>query len=209
MKIVAPSVTFINAPNRWDLYKQIELAGRVCYKSEDKIHEGSAEQFIRNTLKRGHEAVIEHGLITVRFICDRGVTHEIVRHRIASYCQESTRYCNYSRDAFGNEITVIEPTGVNKGTPAYESWKYAMNSCEEAYFNMLKEGCTPQEARSVLPNSLKTEIVVSMNPREWRHFFKLRCDKAAHPDMRVLALMALDMFVENWPALFEDLVNEN
>ena len=209
MKIVAPSVTFINAPNRWDLYKQIELAGRVCYKSENKIHEGSAEQFIRNILKHGHEAVIEHGLITVRFICDRGVTHEIVRHRIASYCQESTRYCNYSRDAFGNEITVIEPTGVNKGTPAYESWKYAMNRCEEAYFNMLKEGCTPQKARSVLPNSLKTEIVVSMNPREWRHFFKLRCSKAAHPDMRVLALVALDMLVENWPALFEDLVNAN
>ena len=209
MKIVAPSVTFINAPDRRDLYEQIELAGRVCYKSEGKIHEGSAEQFIRNTLKRGHEAVIEHGLITVRFICDRGVTHEIVRHRIASYCQESTRYCNYSRDAFGNEITVIEPTGVNKGTHAYESWKYAMNRCEEAYFNMLKEGCTPQEARSVLPNSLKTEIVVSMNPREWRHFFKLRCAKDAHPDMRVLALMALDMFVENWPALFGGLVNAN
>lgn len=207
MKIVTPSVTFINAPNRQDLYEQIELAGRTCYKSEDKIHEGSAEQFIRNILKRGHEAVIEHGLITVRFVCDRGVTHEIVRHRIASYCQESTRYCNYSGEKFGKEITVIEPVGVNKGTPAYESWEYAMNRCEEAYFNMLKEGCTPQEARSVLPNSLKTEIVVSMNPREWRHFFKLRCSKAAHPDMRCLALMALDMFVENWPALFEDLVN--
>ena len=207
MKIVAPSVTFINAPDRQDLYKQIELAGRTCYKSEDKIHEGSAEQFIRNILKRGHEAVIEHGLITVRFTCDRGVTHEIVRHRVASYCQESTRYCNYSRDAFGNEITVIEPTGVNKGTPAYESWKYAMHCCEEAYFAMLAEGCTPQEARSVLSNSLKAEIVVSMNPREWRHFFKLRCSPAAHPDIRVLALMALDMFIENWPALFEDLVN--
>ena len=209
MRIIDPGVELINAPTYDALLNTIEVAGRVCYKSEDKISRGSAEKFIMNVISRGHEAVLEHGVLTVKFICDRGVSHEIVRHRIASYCQESTRYCNYSRDAFGNEITVIEPTGVNKGTPAYESWKYAMNSCEEAYFNMLKEGCTPQEARSVLPNSLKTEIVVSMNPREWRHFFKLRCAKDAHPDMRVLALMALDMFVENWPALFEDLVNAN
>lgn len=205
MRIVQPQVTFINAPNRKDLYEQIELAGRTCYKSESNINSGSAERFIKNILSRGHEAVIEHGAITVRFICDRGVSHEIVRHRIASYCQESTRYCNYSRESFGEEITVVAPTNIHKGTDAYEIWANAIRQAEDAYFELLEGGCTPQEARAVLPNSLKTEVVVTMNPREWRHFFKLRCSTAAHPDMRVLASMALEMFAANWPALFEDL----
>ena len=213
MKIVQPSVTLINPPSRDDLYKQIERAGRVCYKSEDKITEDSAEKFIRGLIKRGHEAVIEHGSITALFVCDRGVSHELVRHRIASYCQESTRYCNYSKDAFGNEITVIQPSWLER--PAdddpkatdWDVWEYSCEQAEQAYFELLRRGRTPQEARAVLPTCLKTEIMVTMNPREWRHFFKLRCSSAAHPDMRYVALMALDMFVENWPALFEDLVN--
>lgn len=205
MRIVQPRITFINAPNRKDLYEQIELAGRTCYKSESKIQSGSAEQFIKSILKRGHEAVIEHGSITVRFICDRGVSHEIVRHRIASYCQESTRYCNYSREAFGEEITVVAPTDIRKDSDAYKFWEHAMQQAEDAYFKLLACGCTAQNARAVLPNSLKTEIVVTMNPREWRHFFKLRCSEAAHPDMRVIAHMALEAFIENWPVLFEDL----
>ena len=213
MKIVQPSVTLINPPSRDDLYKQIERAGRVCYKSEDKITEDSAEKFIRGLIKRGHEAVIEHGSITALFVCDRGVSHELVRHRIASYCQESTRYCNYSKDAFGNEITVIQPSQLER--PAddkpeatdWDVWEYSCEQAEQAYFDLLRRGCTPQEARAVLPTCLKTEIMVTMNPREWRHFFKLRCSSAAHPDMRHVALIAQDMFVENWPALFEDLVN--
>lgn len=213
MKIVQPSVTLINPPSRDDLYKQIERAGRVCYKSEDKITEDSAEKFIRGLIKRGHEAVIEHGSITALFVCDRGVSHELVRHRIASYCQESTRYCNYSKDAFGNEITVIQPSQLER--PAddepkatdWDVWEYSCAQAEQAYFELLRRGCTPQEARAVLPTCLKTEVMVTMNPREWRHFFKLRCSSAAHPDMRYVALMALDMFVENWPVLFEDLVH--
>ena len=207
MKIVQPSVTLINPPSRDDLYKQIERAGRVCYKSEDKITEDSAEKFIRGLIKRGHEAVIEHGSITALFVCDRGVSHELVRHRIASYCQESTRYCNYSQDKFDNEITVIEPCFWDRDSKEYKIWAKACNWAESWYFDLLIEGVTPQEARAVLPTCLKTEIMVTMNPREWRHFFKLRCSPAAHPDIRVLALMALDMFIENWPALFEDLVN--
>ena len=213
MKIVQPSVTLINPPSRDGLYKQIERAGRVCYKSEDKITEDSAEKFIRGLIKRGHEAVIEHGSITVLFVCDRGVSHELVRHRIASYCQESTRYCNYSKDAFGNEITVIQPSQLERPTDDepkatdWDVWEYSCEQAEHAYFDLLRRGCTPQEARAVLPTCLKTEVMVTMNPREWRHFFKLRCSSAAHPDMRYVALMAQDMFVENWPALFEDLVN--
>lgn len=213
MKIVQPSVTLINPPSRDDLYKQIERAGRVCYKSEDKITEDSAEKFIRDLIKRGHEAVIEHGSITALFVCDRGVSHELVRHRIASYCQESTRYCNYSKDAFGNEITVIQPSWLER--PADDDpkatdwvvWECSCEQAEQAYFELLRRGCTPQEARAVLPTCLKTEVMVTMNPREWRHFFKLRCSSAAHPDMRYVALMAQDIFVENWPALFEDLVH--
>lgn len=213
MKIVQPNVTLINPPSRGVLYKQIERAGRVCYKSEDKITEDSAEKFIRGLIKRGHEAVIEHGSITALFVCDRGVSHELVRHRIASYCQESTRYCNYSKDAFGNEITVIQPSQLER--PAddepeptdWDVWEYSCEQAEQAYFDLLRRGCTPQEARAVLPTCLKTEVMVTMNPREWRHFFKLRCSSAAHPDMRYVALIAQDMFVENWPALFEDLVN--
>ena len=215
MKIVQPSVTLINPPSRDDLYKQIERAGRVCYKSEDKITEDSAEKFIRGLIKRGHEAVIEHGSITALSVCDRGVSHELVRHRIASYCQESTRYCNYSKDAFGNEITVIQPSRLERptddepGATDWDVWEYSCEQAEQAYFDLLRRGCTPQEARAVLPTCLKTEVMVTMNPREWRHFFKLRCSSAAHPDMRYVALMAQDMFVENWPALFEDLVHVN
>ena len=213
MKIVQPSVTLINPPSRDGLYKQIERAGRVCYKSEDKITEDSAEKFIRGLIKRGHEAVIEHGSITALFVCDRGVSHELVRHRIASYCQESTRYCNYSKDAFGNEITVIQPSQLER--PAddkpeatdWDVWEYSCEQAEQAYFDLLRRGCTPQEARAVLPTCLKTAVMVTMNPREWRHFFKLRCSSAAHPEMRYVALMSQDIFVENWPALFEDLVH--
>lgn len=183
----------------------VERAGRTCYKSEDKISEGSAETFIRNIIKRGHETVIEHVSITARVICDRGVTHEIVRHRLASYSQESTRYCNYSANKFGNEITVIKPCFWQEDSLAYAEWKLAMEEAEKRYFNLLNLGITPQEARSVLPNSLKTEIVMTMNFREWRHFFKLRCAPAAHPQMREVARMLFNEFNDKYPLFFEDL----
>lgn len=205
MKIVQPSVSIIDAPSKEELYRRIELAGRVCYKSEDKITEDSSETFIRNIIKRGHEAVIEHGSITAKVVCDRGVSHEIVRHRIASYCQESTRYCNYSKDSFGSEITVVEPVWLSLDCTSRHIWKVACEFAETAYFDLLHEGHTPQEARAVLPNSLKTEIMITMNPREWRHFFKLRCSEAAHPDMRYVANMLYEMFVDNWPVLFENI----
>ena len=206
MKIIEPSVELINAPSYETLLSTIETAGRVCYKSEDKIQEGSAEKFIAGIIKRGHEAVIEHGVITVKFICDRGVTHEIVRHRIASYCQESTRYCNYSQDKFGNEITVIRPCFLTEGTKKYELWRRACDYAESAYFDMLICGFTPQEARSVLPNSLKTEIVMTANIREWRHFIKLRTPEGAHPQMRQVACMLANKLAEMYPIFFGDLV---
>lgn len=205
MKIVAPSAHIEGNFDGQALLKQIELAGRTCYKSELKIAEGTAEKFVRGLIKSGHEAVIEHGAITVRFITDRGVTHEIVRHRIAAYCQESTRYCNYSKNQFGNEISCILPTSIEPGSKAYELWCSAMRNSEADYFAMLAVGCTPQQARAVLPNSLKTELVMTANPREWRHFFDLRCSPAAHSDIRYVALRLLAEFHEKIPVLFDDL----
>lgn len=204
MKIIEPKVELINSPSYSGLLSLIELAGRTCYKSESKITEDSAEKFVRNILKRGHEAVIEHGSVTVRFTCDRGVSHEIVRHRLASYCQESTRYCNYSKDGFGGEITVIEPSWCSEGDPAYEVWKKACQRAELAYFDLMSIGCSPQESRSVLPNSLKTEVVMTANMHEWRHFLRLRTASAAHPDMREVAKMLLTEMKNRYPVFFED-----
>ena len=205
MKIIEPSVELINAPDYKTLLTTIEAAGRTCYKSEDKITDGSAEKFVRGIIKRGHEAVIEHGSLTVRFTCDRGVSHEIVRHRVASYCQESTRYCNYSNDDFGAEITVIKPLFFNEGTQGYELWKEACENAENSYFKLLEYGCTPQEARAVLPNSLKTEIVMTANLREWRHFFKLRTSTAAHPQIREVMTPLLNELKGLIPVIFDDI----
>ena len=296
-----------------DPIKKIEKCGRVCYKSEDKITEDSAEKFVANIIKRGHEAVLEHASfifqvshnvyedlrdkvmfvenrypvkmylrftesdgyvvsgnvrawrdffcfagvppymndfveanpilfpefksdspfnieggewsirqistndlvstyqrlvhedVSVKFICDRGISHEIVRHRPASFCQESTRYCNYSKDGFGGEITVIKPMSFDCSDSPYRIWKRSCENAETAYFDLLNEGCTPQEARSVLPNSLKTEVVMTADMREWRHFIRLRCAPAAHPDMRVVARLLYDLLKSTYPVFFEDI----
>ncbi len=205
MKIISPSFEILTPLDGQAILKHIELCGRVCYKSEDKITDTSATTFVTSIIKRGHEAVLEHYDITVKFICDRGVSHELVRHRLASYCQESTRYCNYSKDGFGGEITVIWPYFLSKGSTAMQHWVWACRQAEDAYFNMLNFGCTPQEARSVLPNSLKTEVVMTANLREWRHFFKLRTAPAAHPQMRELAVPLLHRMQELVPVVFDDL----
>ena len=192
-----------------ELLKGIEQAGRTCYKSEDRITEESAKVFVRKLIERGHESVLEHESITVRFICDRGISHEIVRHRIASFSQESTRYCNYSGDRFRNNITFIKPCFLEEGTGGYKLWKQAMFIAEKEYFELLKLGCTPQEARSVLPNSTKTEIVMTANLREWRHFLKLRTAKAAHPQMRELTVPLLHELQERIPVVFDDIKEDN
>lgn len=188
--------------NQSEILKKIELCGRVCYKSEDRITDESAETFVKRIIESGHHSVLEHVSFTVKFICDRGVSHEIVRHRIASYSQESTRYCNYGKDGFGGEITVIEPCFLALGSEAYLEWQMACKNAEDAYFNLLGIGLKPQEARSVLPNSLKTEVVMTANIREWLHFFKLRCSPAAHPQMREVAKMLQRELQIKIPAVF-------
>lgn len=309
MKIVSPSVELLPEPKTpEEVLRHIEACGRVCYRSEDRITDGSAEKFVRMIIKRGHEAVLEHaritltmpdmamqvltGLIrdrmqnkglcdyltstergrlvsgnirawraflanfaaidavlpetyacmvaaypslfedlrlemppavqtkihmpepmtrseremhgwhTLRFVCDRGVSHEIVRHRPASYCQESTRYCNYSEDRFGGEIACVEPYFFSPGTRAYDIWRGNCETAEKAYFTLLNEGATAQEARGVLPTDLKTEIVMTADNPEWLHFLALRTGKAAHPKMRLLAKEAGRLLAAADPEIF-------
>lgn len=219
MLLVKPSAEILAVS--LDALQLIEAAGRTCYKSEDKITADSAPQFAAMILKRGHESVIEHASATVRIVCDRGVTHEIVRHRLASYSQESTRYCDYA----GGHVAFVIPPWCQRLQPGEASiqtddaalntlselaesesfWLYSMQQAENNYRRLRDLGWRPEQARSVLPNSLKTEIVMTANLREWRHFFKLRTASAAHPQMREVAIPLLAEFQRRCPVVFDDI----
>ena len=215
MKIIKPSYEILTPISDGGIkeLQHIEKIGRVCYKSEDRITDDgeSAKKFVKMLISNGHEAMIEHSSLSVKFVVDRGVSHELVRHRIASFAQESTRYCNYSKDKFGNEITVILPCffdtgmGILSNSLVYQEWKLACECAEERYFNLLKMGATPQQARTVLPNSLKTEITVTANYREWRNFFKLRTAEASHPQMREITIPLLKEIKTLIPIIFDDI----
>lgn len=189
--------------------QKIEAAARTCYKSEGKIQEGSAAKMVASLIKSGHEAMLEHASVTVKFVVDRGISHELVRHRLASFAQESTRYCNYSKDDFGSEITFIIPEYLEYKSEGWNIWKESMKQAEDAYFKMLDFGLSPQQARAVLPNSLKTEVVMTANLREWRHFFKLRAlgtTGKPHPQMLEVAVPLLEDMKNLIPVVFDDLV---
>lgn len=204
MNIIKPYFVIEDEIDGERILRNLERYGRTCYKSEDKITLDSARKFVASIIKSGHESVIEHEKITVRVFCDRGVTHEIVRHRIASYSQESTRYCNYK----SRGVQVIEPFFFVGDDIKYKIWLKAMRACEKAYNALIEAGATPQEARSVLPNSLKTEIVITYNLREWRLFFKQRCAKRAHPQMREITVPLLRKFQQMIPVVFDDITAE-
>ncbi len=208
MKIISASYEILFMPDCDKILRNIELAGRTCYKSEDLITKNSAKKFVKKILDSGHHSVIEHINITVRFICDRGVSHELVRHRLASYSQESTRYANYSKDKFGGEITVIRPIFWSPNSLEYSAWISAMEQSEKIYMKLIDMGASPEQARSVLPNSLKTEIVMTCNIREWRHVLNLRCSPNAHPQMRELMLPLLEDFATKLPIVFEDIFEQ-
>ena len=216
------------------ILRKIEACGRTCYKSENRITEDSAKKFVSGIIKSGHHSVIEHVNLTVRFVCDRGTSHEIVRHRLASYSQESTRYCRYTDDKFDNQITVILPmwystalvgewhmdylradngvliNGATHGissdniTTPEQRWINSMLQSELHYFELLNCGERPEQARSVLPNSLKTEVVMTCNLREWKHVFRMRCQKAAHPQIREIMLPLLKELHERIPVVFDE-----
>jgi thymidylate synthase (FAD) len=225
MRVVKPSVALIHATP--DLERVIERMGRICYQSTHKakpcglcrngwnlsvrccicggtgVDIDSARDFIRMVIKNGHESVLEHASVGFSIVTDRGVTHEFVRHRIASFSQESTRYCNYAKEQFGGELTFIEPPGLEG--MAQVQWYEHMQVCTETYLWLLKQGTSPQIARSVLPNSLKSEIGVSCNLREWRLFLRLRTSPKAHPQMREVAELIRTELLKLSAACFEDI----
>lgn len=216
MQIIKAGYEILDPLNGEEILKKIERVARVCYKSEDKIGEGTAEKMVRALVKSKHEAMLEHFSFSVKFIVDRGVSHELVRHRVASFAQESTRYCNYGNK--GGEITVIEPCYLKKPVGVMNmdnpeevrwlSWYNSVSKAEDAYITMLEHGATPQEARAVLPNSLKTEVVMTANLREWRHFFSLRACGATgkpHPQMLEVAVPLLKEIKSLIPVVFDDL----
>lgn len=203
MKIIDQSIIIEKKELDYNKLITLEKAARICYKSEGNFRGKPNETFLKKLIQSGHESILEHEKVTVKIITDRGVSHEIVRHRLASYSQESTRYCNYSQDKFGNELTFINNSWMNEN--AREVWLDGLEDIEDDYFQMLEEGATPQDARGILPNSLKTEMYVTMNFRAWRHFIKLRADKTAHPQIRELAAALYKVFSMYFAVIFSDL----
>lgn len=203
MKIIKAGYEIMDNLDGGAILKKIELCGRVCYKSEEKITPDSTVKFVENIIKRGHESVLEHISFTVRFIVDRGVSHELVRHRIASFSQESTRYCNYGHN---EDVVFIEPLFWDESSREYQVWKDSCEVAEASYLALLERHATPQETRSVLPNSLKTEVIMTANLREWRHFFKLRTAPAAHPQMREVTIPLLKELQVKIPIVFNDIL---
>ena len=212
MKLVSPSFEILSNTSQDAIIGQlkiVELAGRNCYKSEDKICEDSYNKIIAMLRLKKHESVLEHGNITVRFIGSRAFSHQLIRHRIAAYSQESQRYCNYSKGKFGNEITFIKPIKYDSWIDSAKArWTQACLDCESHYKDLLADGVHAEDARGVLTNDCKTEIVVTMNLRSWRHFFKMRSDKHAQAEIRFLAMGLLDEFYKLMPVIFEDLYQE-
>ena len=217
MKIIEQSHQIMDYIDGQAILNKIEDCGRTCYQSFDKKSQSSAEKFVRMIIENGHLSVLEHVSITVKFITDRGVLAEMTRHRLASYSVESTRFCSYEKEKFNSELTIIQPTFFNDINKALEDctladaeleWYGAMQRSEYSYFSMLNCGCTPQESRSVLPMSLKTEIVMTANLREWREVFNQRCDSHAHPQMRALMLDTLQDFHHRIPIIFDDIYSK-
>ncbi len=205
MKVVSPGHEILFPLDGEEILRRVELAGRSCYKSEDRIIPDSAPGFVQRIVQAGHHSVIEHACVTVRFVCDRGISHELVRHRLASFSQESTRYANYSREKFGREITVVKPAFWEEGSEAYTLWLEAMQKAEACYMELLEKGAAPGQARAVLPNSLKTEVVMTCNIREWRHVLDVRCSRTAHMQMREIMLPLLQDLHDRIPELFNDI----
>ena len=200
MQIIQPSAELLGEIDGIEILRHVERCGRVCYKSEWRITQDSYAAFVGKIIANGHEAVLEHASVTARIICDRGVSHEIVRHRLASYCQESTRYVDYAGERAS--LQVICPAGLGPGE--FALWRDAMLACEAAYIELRRGGVSPQIARSALPNALKTELMMTANLREWRHFFKLRLGPAAHPQMRETAALILRELSAKIPIVFEE-----
>jgi len=194
MKIIQQSAELMTVFPENEILEKLELYGRTCYQSEHRIGKNTAGKFVKSIMKNNHLSVLEHISLTFRFITDRGVTHELVRHRLASYSQESTRYVKYT------DLEVIEPVGMDESE--LNVWQYYMSYAEGNYRAMINYGLKPEQARTVLPHSAKTEIVMTANLREWLHIIKLRTSKAAHPQIRELIGKAQEILSYNYPTIF-------
>lgn len=212
MRVINAGYEIISDLNGAEILKHIERCARVCYKSEDRITDGSAEKMVAALIRSGHEAMLEHYSFTVKFICDRGVSHELVRHRIASFAQESSRYCCYAKDKFGKELTFINPCFWEPDSDNYARWFHEMDEAEKTYLAMIEDGATPEQARDILPMSIKTEIVMTANLREWRHFLKLRAEGTTgkpHPQMLEITIPFLKELKQKIPVVFDDIMSED
>ena len=212
MRVINAGYEIISELNGEEILKHIERCARVCYKSEDRITDGSAEKMVAALIRSGHEAMLEHYSFTVKFICDRGVSHELVRHRIASFAQESSRYCCYAKDKFGKELTFINPCFWEPDSDNYARWFHEMDEAEKTYLAMIESGATPEQARDILPTSIKTESVMTANLREWRHFFKLRAEGVTgkpHPQMLEITIPFLKEIKQKIPSVFDDIMSED
>lgn len=202
MKIVKPWVE-LEEINGIQIMKNLERAAKHCYRTEGNITEGSYDHFLRSCINRGHESVLEHEKVTIRVRCDVGAYKDITRHRLASFSIESTRYCNYSKDKFGNEISFIEPCNIENEV-VYQTWKECMENIEKCYNKMASNGALPDELRLLLPHSTAAELTMTANIREWRHIFSLRADKHAHPSIQQFMIPLLLYFKKQMPALFDE-----
>ena len=212
MRVINAGYEIISELNGEEILKHIERCARVCYKSEDRITDGSAEKMVAALIRSGHEAMLEHYSFTVKFICDRGIANELVRHRIASFAQESSRYCCYAKDKFGKELTFINPCFWEPDSDNYARWFHEMDEAEKTYLAMIESGATPEQARDILPMSIKTEIVMTANLREWRHFLKLRAEGVTgkpHPQMLEITIPFLNELKQKIPVVFDDIMSED
>ncbi len=205
MKIVNPIVE-IEKVDYNHIMKNLERACRTCYRSEDKITEESYKTLLKNCINRGHESILEHEKVTVRITCDVGVYKDLTRHRIASFSIESTRYCNYGKDKFDNQIKFIKPVNMEEGTELYDEWKKCCETIEQNYMNMAKLGATPDQMRMILPHSTAALVTMTANIREWKHILSLRCTNHAHPAVEQVMLPILQKFKENMPEIFDDVM---
>lgn len=204
MNIIKPKVE-VEPFNGIKIMKNIERACRTCYRSEGNITEDSYKKLITNCINRGHESVLEHEKITIRLTCDIGVYKDLTRHRFASFSIESTRYCNYSKDKFNNELKFIEPCNIEKGTTEYAQWFNLMNIIEKTYNEMSRLDCKPDQLRMILPHSTAAEVTMTANIREWKHILELRCSKGAHPAVQQVMIPLLLYFKEQMPEIFNNI----
>ena len=206
-KIITPSYEFLGEIDGMEMLKHIEKIARTCYRSENLITPdgASAKKIVKMLIDHGHDAMIEHASVSVRFVSDVGFYKDLTRHRIASFAIESTRWCNYHKDKFGKEIKVIAPINIQEGTPEYDIWLDCMNQIETAYMKMAELGCKPDQLRMLLPHSTAAEINITANLREWRHIFKIRTAPNVHPSIRQLLIPLLAEFKQKIPVVFDDI----